>query len=100
MARDFEDLHDLDDEQLAWCVERIVAEVPGLIFEPVDLSPLAGPMPRLWVRTVGDRILAPDKQLRFAANVGDRQVVDLAAGHMCMVSQPEALAGLLREAMA
>ena len=92
--------NDLDADQLAWCVERMVPEVPGLIFEPVDLSPLGRPMPRLWVRTLGDTILAPDKQLRGAANVGDCPVVDLAAGHMCMVSQPEALAAILRGASA
>ncbi len=91
---------DLDDEQLAWCVERIVPEAPGLIFQPVDLTPLRSPMPRTWVRTVGDRILAPDKQLRFAANVGDCPVVDIDAGHMCMVSQPEVLAGILLDATA
>ena len=52
-------------------------------------------MPRTWVRTLRDLIVAPDKQLRFAENVGDCPVVDLDAGHMCMVSQPEALAAIL-----
>jgi pimeloyl-ACP methyl ester carboxylesterase len=88
---------DLDDDQLAWCTERTVPEAPNLVLEPVDLSPLRSPVPRTWIRTMGDTIVAPDKQLRFAANVGDCPVVDLDAGHMCMVSRPAALAALLRD---
>ena len=87
--------NDLDDEQFAWCVERMVPEAPSLITAPVDLAPLRRPFPRTWVRTVHDAILDPDKQLRFAQNVSDCPVVDLDAAHMAMISQPEALAQLL-----
>ena len=52
-------------------------------------------VPRTWIRTLGDRILDPAKQLEFATNVGDCPVVDLDCGHMCMVGKPEALAALL-----
>ena len=62
---------------------------------PVDLAPLRVPFPRTWVRTVHDAILDPDKQLRFAQNVGDCEVVDIDAAHMAMISQPEALAQIL-----
>jgi len=86
---------DLDDEQFAWCMQIRVPEAPRLVTEAVDLTPLRSAVPRTWVRTLGDLIVAPDKQLRFAANVGDCPVVDLDAGHMCMVSQPEALAEIL-----
>jgi pimeloyl-ACP methyl ester carboxylesterase len=47
------------------------------------------------VRTLQDLIVPPDKQLRFAENVGDCPVEDIDAGHMCMVSQPAALAEIL-----
>jgi pimeloyl-ACP methyl ester carboxylesterase len=87
---------DLDQEQFAWCVERLVAEVVSLTTDPVDLSPFrASSMKRIWIRTQLDIIVPPDKQLRFAENVGDCPVTDLAAGHMCMVSQPAALAAIL-----
>lgn len=86
---------DLDDEQFAWCSERLVAEAPRLTADPVDLSPLQAPVARTWVRTLHDLIVAPAKQSRFAANVGDCPVIDMDAGHMCMVSRPEALAGIL-----
>ena len=87
--------NDLDDEQFAWCVERMVPEAPSLITAPVDLAPLRVPFPRTWVRTVHDAILDPDKQLRFAQNIPDCPVVDFDAAHMAMISQPEALAQLL-----
>jgi hypothetical protein len=34
-------------------------------------------------------------QLRFVERVGRCPVIDLDAGHMCMISQPEALAAIL-----
>lgn len=87
---------DLDDAQVAWCVERFVPEAPRLTTDPVDLSPLRSGVPATWVRTMQDIIVAPDKQLRFAANVGEQcRVVDLDAGHMCMVSQPANTAAIL-----
>ena len=67
---------DLDDAQLAWLVDRMVPEAPGLLTESVDLSPLRTPMPRTWVRTLHDASVDPDRQLRFAENVGDCDVID------------------------
>jgi pimeloyl-ACP methyl ester carboxylesterase len=87
--------NDLDDEQFAWSVERMVPEAPRLTIDPVDLAPLRKPFPRTWVRTLHDAIIDPDKQLRFADNVGECDVVDIDAGHMAMVSQPKALARIL-----
>jgi len=87
---------DLDAAQVAWCVERFVPEAPRLTTDPVDLAPLRSGVTSTWVRTLQDRIVAPDKQLRFARNVGERcRVVDLDAGHMCMVSQPAATAEIV-----
>lgn len=86
---------DLDDVQFAWCVERLVPEAPRLTSDPVDLSPLRSSMPRTWIRTLQDGIVHRDKQLRFAENVGDCPVIDLDAGHMCMVSHPEPTASIL-----
>jgi pimeloyl-ACP methyl ester carboxylesterase len=86
---------DLDDAQFAWCVERFVPEAPRLTTDPVDLSPLRSAMPRTWVRTLRDIIVSPEKQLRFARNVGGCEVIDLDAGHMCMVSRPAATAAIL-----
>lgn len=87
--------NDLDDEQLAWCVERCVPEAPRLVGDPVDLAPLRSAMPRTWVRTMRDAVVAADKQLRFARNAGVDDVVDLDAAHMGMISRPVELARLL-----
>lgn len=88
--------NDLDDERFAWCIERLVPEAEGLTTEPVDLSALRRPVPRTWVRTTNDAILPPGTQARFAARVGAGSTIDLDAGHMCMISQPAALAEILQ----
>ena len=87
---------DLDETQFAWCVERFVAEAPRLTTERVSLGPLRG-VASTWVRTMRDLAVSPEKQLRFAGNVGDCRVVDLDAGHMCMVSQPTATAAIVND---
>ncbi|HEY7106082.1 MAG TPA: alpha/beta hydrolase [Acidimicrobiia bacterium] len=87
---------DLTEEQFSWCSERLVPEAPRLNSDPVDLSPLhSASCGRTWVRTLQDIIVSATKQVRYAENVGDCPVVDLDAGHMCMVSQPENLAAIL-----
>ena len=88
--------NDLDDEQFAWMAERMVPEAPGVVAEPVDLAPLrSGTFGRTWIRPVHDAIVDPARQLDFAGHVGGCEVVDLDAAHMCMISQPAALAALL-----
>lgn len=88
--------NDLDDEQFAWMAERMVPEAPGVVAEPVDLAPLrSGAFGRTWIRPVHDAIVDPARQLDFAGHVGGCEVVDLDAAHMCMISQPAALAALL-----
>jgi pimeloyl-ACP methyl ester carboxylesterase len=88
--------NDLTDEQMAFCLERLVAEAPGLSDSPVDLAPLRPELPSTWVCTLQDMIVAADKQRRFARNVGPNcEVIDLDAGHMCMVGRAERTAGIL-----
>jgi pimeloyl-ACP methyl ester carboxylesterase len=73
----------------------MMPEAPGLVTEAVDLSPLRSPVPSTWVRPIRDAIVAPDKQLRYAQNVGQHDLIDLDAGHMCMISRPEELGAIL-----
>jgi pimeloyl-ACP methyl ester carboxylesterase len=89
--------NDLDEEQFNWCSERLVPEAPRLTTDRVDLSPLSLPIARTWVLTLNDLILAPEKQRRFAENVGDCPIVEIDSGHMCMVGQPKRLAEVLRD---
>jgi pimeloyl-ACP methyl ester carboxylesterase len=94
MAKDFFG-NDLDEGQMAWMMERMVPEAPGLLTDRVDLSPLRSAMPRTWVRPLHDAIVEPDRQLRFASNVSDCDIIDLDAGHMCMISKPRELAAIV-----
>jgi pimeloyl-ACP methyl ester carboxylesterase len=87
--------NDLNAEAIAWCVERLVPEAPRLTEEPVNLAALRDGVACTWIRTLQDLIVAPDKQLRFARNVGECPVIDLDAGHMAMVAKPKVLAALL-----
>ncbi len=57
-------------------------------------------MPRTWVRTLNDLIVSAAQQLHYAHNVGDCPLVDLDAGHMCMVSRPTELAEILNRVAA
>jgi pimeloyl-ACP methyl ester carboxylesterase len=91
---------DLTDDQFAWCVERLVAEALRLTTEPVDLAPLRDGPARTWVRTRRDLIAPPDRQSHYADTVAPCPIVDLDAGHMCMVSHPEELATILRDVAA
>ncbi len=89
---------DLTEAQLQWCLERTVAEAPRLIHQPVDLTPMAG-VRCTWLRTLKDGIVAPEKQLRFAKSLDACEVIDIDAGHMCMVSQPEKIAAAIARAV-
>ncbi len=92
---------DLTDEELLWCVERMVPEAPQLITQPVPLAITnAHVPPRFWVRTMLDELVDPLTQLRFAERAGCTESFDLEAGHMCMVSKPAELASILNEVAA
>jgi pimeloyl-ACP methyl ester carboxylesterase len=86
---------DLDPEQLGWYRRHVVADRSTVAKERVDLRPLHRPFPRTWIRTTRDIVVPPEKQLGFAANVGTCTVVDLDAGHTCMVTHPAELAAVL-----
>jgi pimeloyl-ACP methyl ester carboxylesterase len=88
----------MDDEELAWCMARLVPEAETLTSEPVDLTALPAPVPRTWILTTNDAALRPDMQRRFIENAGgDCRVIELDAGHMCMISRPETLAEHLND---
>jgi len=92
---------DLTDDELLWCVGRMVPEAPQLVTQPVPLAITSShEPPRFWVRTMLDGLVDQETQLRFAARAGCTEVFDLDAGHMCMVSKPLELAAILNEVAA
>jgi hypothetical protein len=88
--------NDMDAEQTAWTLARMVPEALGIVNEPVDLDGVVGTaVPITYVRLLRDASLVLQVQTRMATNLGDVEIVDLDAGHMAMVSCPGALADLL-----
>jgi pimeloyl-ACP methyl ester carboxylesterase len=89
--------NDLDDEQLAWMLAHSRPEAGRVLLDPCDLSGLAHPIPRTWIRLTRDQAGTVEMQDQFIANLGGADVVDLDSGHMAMISQPAALAAIFDE---
>lgn len=87
--------NDLDDDQFEWMVEHSLPESGRVLLDPCDLSGLAHPIPRTWIRLLRDQAGTVEMQDQFIVNLGGADVIDLDAGHMVMISQPAALAAVL-----
>ncbi len=87
--------NDLDAEQTEWMLAHGLPEAGRVYEEPCDLSGLANPIPRTWIRLTRDQAGTTSMQDGFIANIGGAEVIDLDSGHMAMISQPEALAAVL-----
>lgn len=86
--------NDMDDQQIAYTLERMVPEAVQITAEPVSLAGLHNEIARTWIRTELDAIVSPEKQTRFARHV-DAAIHSIDAAHMAMISQPARLAALL-----
>jgi pimeloyl-ACP methyl ester carboxylesterase len=87
--------NDLDAEQTEWMLAHSLPEAGRVYEEPCDLSGLAHPIPRTWIRLTADQAGTTEMQDGFIANIGGAEVIDLNSGHMAMISQPAALALIL-----
>jgi pimeloyl-ACP methyl ester carboxylesterase len=87
--------NDMNRDQTASTLARLVPESVGVLSEPADLTGLRHPIPRTYVRLTLDASLSLDTQDRMIENLGGVEVVDLDAGHMAMISHPRELADLL-----
>jgi pimeloyl-ACP methyl ester carboxylesterase len=87
--------NEMDDEQRAFTLERMVPEPFRVITEPVDLRGLQQPVPRTYVRLLRDQSLSVETQDRFIGNLGEADVIDLDTSHMAMVTDPAGLAAIL-----
>ena len=87
--------NDMDDDQRAFTLARLVPESMNIISEPADLDGLRQAIPRTYIRLLRDASLTLDAQDRMVANLGDAQIIDLDAGHMAMISRPAELAAIL-----
>ena len=89
--------NDMDAEQTASTLERMVPEAMGVMSEPADLTGLRHPIPRTFVRLTDDAIVSLETQNRMIENLGGADVVDLDSGHMAMISRPADLAQILNK---
>jgi pimeloyl-ACP methyl ester carboxylesterase len=87
--------NDMDGATTSYTLSIMCPEALGVIQEPIDLSGMAAPVPRAWIRLTNDQILTPAMQDSSIAHLGETTVIDLDAGHMAMISQPRQLAAIL-----
>jgi pimeloyl-ACP methyl ester carboxylesterase len=88
---------ELTDEQLAFVTDpgRLVADSIGVYFQPVHYSVTAG-IPTTYVVSRRDTAVPPPLQREMAARLpGPAEVVEIDAGHLMAVTDPEALADLI-----
>jgi len=90
---------DLDEDGTRFVMARLQGELLAPALERVSLSYEDVPsVPTTYVRLTKDRAVSPRRQMAMARRLGSRcSIVDLAAGHDVMISQPEALAHILNE---
>jgi pimeloyl-ACP methyl ester carboxylesterase len=86
--------NDMDDEATRFTLDCQVDESFRLLSEPVDLRGLKG-VSSTYVQLSNDATLPPSTQDASIAALSAPEVVPLAAGHMAMISQPEALSEIL-----
>jgi len=89
--------YDMDEEQTAFTLDVRVPEACWPMRDAVDLYGLRHPIPRTWVKLMGDRTPTPDQVELLADRVGCADIVELDSGHMAMISHPRQLADVLNE---
>jgi pimeloyl-ACP methyl ester carboxylesterase len=87
--------NDMDAEQEAFTLARLVPDSLNLFHDPVDWA-AATDVPCTYVRILRDRSLAPAMQDHMISILGPgTAVVELDAGHDVMISDPPRLAAVL-----
>ena len=89
--------NDMNDDQTELTLRLLVPDNPR-IHEQMDLTGLRHGIPQTWVKLTRDVIIPPLKQEEFVTNLGPAgsiEVIEVDAGHMAMISSPEALAHAL-----
>ena len=86
---------DLDEADTALVARSLVDEAAALLLEPVDLSGVEG-VASTYVLLRQDRANPLERQREAIDALGQPDEVQIDAGHMVMMSRPEALAAVLR----
>jgi pimeloyl-ACP methyl ester carboxylesterase len=92
--------NDLDEVQARFVVDHCGTEVLGVVGEQVSRAGIPPELPKTFVKLGRDQSLPPDNQDQLIENLrgspgGPVEVVEIDAGHMVMISRPDALAAVL-----
>jgi pimeloyl-ACP methyl ester carboxylesterase len=92
--------NDLDESQARFVLDHCGTEVLGVVGENVTRAGIPPELPKTFVKLWRDQSLPPDNQDQLIANLraspgGAVDVVEIDAGHMVMISRPDALAAML-----
>ena len=87
--------NDMDRETTRWLLKKLVPEPVGPLEEPISRRSLPADIPGTYIVLTEDRALQPAKQRRMLRNLGEPEVVELAAGHNAMLTKPGELAEIL-----
>lgn len=87
---------DCSDEDRAWAKPQLVAQAALPFTTPVAVSDEAfGVVPRAYIHCDLDKVIPIEEQVEMVAALPCGLVEHIAAGHMVMISAPEALASAL-----
>ncbi|MCW2886665.1 MAG: alpha/beta hydrolase fold [Streptosporangiaceae bacterium] len=87
--------NDMSEEERDFTLSRICLDAQRISVEKVDRPPLPAALPRIYIRFLRDRSLAPELAPVMAANLGGADVVDIDAGHNGMITRPAEVAAVL-----
>lgn len=86
--------NDMDEATANSTLDRLSDDSAALLSEPVDLTGYRRTIPRTYVHLTRDQVYVEELQQRSIALLG-ADVIDLATGHMAVISAPESLARVL-----
>ena len=90
--------NDLDEEMTAIALAETIPDTTSFLSAPIDLSGVKELSRVVYVRCLQDQTLPLQQQDAAIAAIGVATVVELDAGHMCMLSRPKELAAIIVEA--
>jgi pimeloyl-ACP methyl ester carboxylesterase len=91
--------NDMSREQQQFMAEGLVPESARLGVERVRRTAMAD-VPKTWILTTMDKVNPPARQRKAIERLGGVDtIVELESGHAAMISRPEAVAGLLLDAV-
>lgn len=84
----------LDDETIAFVLDRMTVDTMNVYFQPVSWAGLDD-VEIVYVKNLRDRPVPPALQDEMASRLPNVKVVELDAGHVAAITQPERLAAIV-----